>query len=279
MPDAHHRAAIAERAARAGGAVAREYFRGELRVETKDHDNDPVTEADRDAQQQVVATVREEFPDDDFVCEEESVQLVGPEADESEPRLVESIPETGACWVVDPIDGTANFVRRTRTWTTSVAAVVDGQAVGSATYMPAMGDLYAAGPESVTRDGETLSVSDRTDPATFVVSPVGWWPRGERAPFVALCESAAERFGDLRRVGSFQTTLAYVASGGLDAAVCTTGTNSWDTVAGAHLVRRAGGTVTDVRGDPWRHDSEGIVASNGAAHDAVVAAARDALDG
>lgn len=277
MPDSHHRAAIAERAARAGGAVAREFFRSELSVETKDNKNDLVTEADRDAQQQVLATVREEFPDDDFVCEEESVELRGPEADANEARLVESIPETGACWVVDPIDGTSNFVRQTRAWATSIAAVVDGEAVGSATYMPAMGDLYAAGPESVERDGTAMSVSERDDPETFAVSPVGYWPRDQREEFVDLFEAVVERFGDVRRVGSFQTTLAYVADGGLDAAICTRKMSPWDTVAGVHMVRRAGGTVTDANGDPWRHDSDSVVASNGAAHDVVVEAAQQAL--
>ena len=278
MPDAHHRAAIAERAARAGGAVAREFFRSELSVETKDNKNDLVTEADRDAQQQVLATIREEFADDDFVCEEESVELRGPEADADEARLVESIPDNGACWVVDPIDGTSNFVRKTRAWATSVAAVVDGEAVGSATYLPAMGDLYAAGPESVERDGTAMSVSDREDPETFAVSPVGYWPRSQRDEFVDLVEAVVERFGDVRRVGSFQTTLAYVADGGLDVLICTREMNPWDTVAGVHMVRRAGGTVTDANGDPWRHDSDSIVASNGNAHDVAVEAAQQALD-
>jgi len=277
MTDAHHRAAMAERAARAGGAVAREYFRSDLSVETKRDKNDLVTEADRDAQQQVLATIREEFPDDDFVCEEESVALRGPEADDGEARLVEEVPESGACWVVDPIDGTSNFVRGTRVWTTSVAAVVDGEAVGSATYMPAMGDLYAGGPESVERDGTTLSVSDREDPETFAASPVGYWPPDQRDEFVDLFEAVVERFGDARRVGSFQTTLAYVADGGLDAAICTREMRPWDTVAGVHMVREAGGRVTDVHGDEWRHDSEGVVASNGEAHDVVVEAAQQAL--
>jgi myo-inositol-1(or 4)-monophosphatase len=278
VTDFHHRAAIAERAARAGGAVAREFFRQDLSVETKDNKNDLVTEADRDAQQQVLATVWEEFPDDDFVCEEETGELRGPEADAGEARLVEAVPESGACWVVDPIDGTSNFVRETRTWATSIAAVVGGEAVGSATYLPAMGDLYAAGPESAERDGTALSVSDRDDPETFAASPVGYWPWDQRDEFVDLFEAVVERFGDARRVGSFQTTLAYVADGGLDVAICTRKMDPWDTVAGVHMVREAGGTVTDVHGDRWHHDSDSVVASNGNAHDVVVEAAQQALE-
>ena len=59
-------------------------------------------------------------------------------------------------------------------------------------------------------------------------------------------------------------------------AVVPPGADPWDTVVGAGLVQAAGGTVTDVHGDPWRHDSVGLVASNGAAHDEVLAAARTA---
>jgi len=278
MADAHHRAALAERAARAGGVVARKQFRGDLAVETKANKNDVVTETDRGAQAQVVATVREEFPDDAFLCEEELVSLSGPETAETEPTGVDSIPDQGSAWVVDPIDGTTNFVRGLRTWATSVAAVTDGETVGAATYMPSMGDLYAAGPESATRDGATLSVSDRTDPETFVVTPVGWWDMDDRGEFGRLCSSVVEQFGDMRRVGSFQATLAFVADGALDGGVGTTRTNPWDTVAGVHMVRQAGGTVTDLHGEPWQPDSVGIVASNGEAHDALVDAANAALE-
>jgi myo-inositol-1(or 4)-monophosphatase len=278
MPDSHHRAALAERAARAGGVVARQEFRGDLAVETKANKNDIVTETDRDAQAQVVATVREEFPDDLFLCEEDLDTRSGPETAETPPTGVDHVPDQGSAWVVDPIDGTTNFVRGLRTWATSVAALSDGETVGAATYMPSMGDLYSAGPESATRDGATLSVSDRTDPETFVVTPVGWWDMDDRGEFGRLCSAVVERFGDMRRIGSFQATLAFVADGALDGAVGTTRTNPWDTLAGVHMVRQAGGTVTDLDGERWRHDSVGLVASNGEAHDDLVAAANAALE-
>lgn len=268
MTDAHHRAAIAERAARAGGVVAREQFRGELDVETKADKTDLVTAADREAQQQVLATICEEFASDQFVCEEEDVQLAGPESDEPSATLVDSVPDTGASWIVDPIDGTTNFVRGSRTWATSVTALVDGEPVGSANYLPAMGDLYAAGPESVTRDGKTMRVSDATDPEAFLTAVVNRWIDPEA--FGAICRVADEQLGDVRRLGSFQATLAMLAAGGFDAAVCTQPANAWDTVAGVHMVRAAGGTVTDVHGDRWHADSEGMVASNSQSHDAVL---------
>jgi len=262
--DETHRAAVAERAARAGGTVARERFRQGVDVETKADKNDLVTAADRDAQQQVVATVRREFPEEPFLCEESEgggeVRVAGLDAVERR----EAVPASGPVWVVDPVDGTANYVRGLRYWATVVAALVDGEPVGVATYLPAQGDSYTAGPESVTRNGDPVRVSDRTDPETFAVGAVGRWPR---EPGGASLDDLGARFGDVRRVGSMQATLALVASGSLEGAVATGRPHPWDSIAGAELVRRAGGTVTDLRGEPWTHDSTGLVASNGRAHE------------
>jgi myo-inositol-1(or 4)-monophosphatase len=269
MTDATRRAALAERAARAGGVVARETFREDLLVETKSDKNDVVTEADRDAQHQVVSTIRNEFPTDTLVCEEDATPP-GENVD-----LQKSVPESGRAWIVDPIDGTANYVRGIRFWGTSVAAVVDGNPVGVATYLPSEGDLYAAGPESVTCNGTVLSVSERTDPETFAVGLIGWWPTKGGDAYASLFRAAADRFGDLRRLGCMQGVLALVASGGLDAAFMPERPHPWDAVSGVHLIRRAGGTATDIHGERWHHDSEGLVVSNGEAHDVVLDAVRD----
>lgn len=273
MTDSHRRAAMAERAARAGGAVARQSFRGELTVETKADKTDLVTETDRDAQRQVIATIREEFPDDVIIAEEEALP-VGTDGDGG---LVETVPERGDAWVIDPIDGTSNFSRGTGLWTTSVAAVVDREPVGSASYFPVYGDVYGAGPDSATRDGSSLRVSTASDPETFAAGLVGRWTRGESEQFGDICAGLNEHLGDVRRLGSMQATLAYVAAGGLEAAIATTDHHPWDSVAGVHLVRSAGGRVTDLAGERWAIDSDGLVASCGTAHDAVVSAVRDGL--
>jgi myo-inositol-1(or 4)-monophosphatase len=269
MTERRRRVAVAERAARAGGAVARTQFRGELSVETKSNKNDVITQVDRDTQTQVVSTIHAEFPPDPFLCEEK-LDMPGKQ---DPPESIEEVPDDGPAWVIDPIDGTANFVRGMEPWTTSVAAVENGETVGSATYLPITGDCYTAGPDNGTRDGTVLSVSERTDPETFAVVPAGWWEMDERDAFGRLCTAIGERFGDLRRIGSFQATLAYIADGALDGAVCTTPTYPWDTVAGVHMIRQAGGTVTDIHDDRWTPDSTGLVASNGECHDVLLEAA------
>jgi len=274
MTDATHKAALAERAARAGGVVARGTFREAISVETKDHKNDLVTEADRDAQLQILSTIHQEFPNATLVCEED-VEPVGTRADFD---LVDEVPETGDAWVVDPIDGTGNYVRGMRFWATSIAAVTDGEPVGVATYLPSLEDIYTAGPESVSLNDAPIRVSERTDPETFAVGLNGWGPGEARSEFVSLFERAISTFGDVRRMGSMQGVLALVASGSLDAAFMPRRPHPWDSLAGVHLIRRAGGTVTDVHGDDWDEGSEGLVVSNGEAHETVVDVVQNGLD-
>ena len=256
------RAECARRAAEAGGAVALEHFREGIDVETKGAKTDVVTQADRDAQRAVVDAIREAYPDDPVVGEEDE------EASE--------LPADGPAWVVDPIDGTNNFVRGIRQWTTSVAAVVDGAVVGGASVCPALGDTYTLADGTAYRNGEALSVSDRADPEEFTVVPTIWWDFDRRDEYAAACRGIVERFGDMRRFGVAQLELGLCAAGAVDAVVTNVAAHPWDTVVGVGLVEAAGGVVTDVHGEPWRHDGRGVVASNGEAHDVVLEAAREA---
>jgi len=284
MSDARQRAALAERAVRAGGGVARDVFRGELTIETKANKNDLVTDADREAQRQVVHTIVQEFPEESFLCEETFENPGGEDTPDAPAPIqradetVESVPATGPCWVVDPIDGTANFARGIRLWTTSIAALTDGETVAAATYLPSVQDIYTAGPDSATRNGEVLATSERDDPETFAVGLVAYWANDRSEQFGALTREVAATFGDSRRLGSFQATLAMVASGELDAAVTTEPITAWDTLAGVELVEAAGGTVTDPDGSPWSVETDGLVASNGQAHDAVVGAVQASIE-
>lgn len=253
--------ALARRAAAAGAAVAAEHFRTDIDVERKGEKTDVVTQADRDAQAAVVDVLREARPEDAIVGEEDDA--------------LKTVPETGAAWIVDPIDGTTNYVRGVRTWATAVAAVRDGEPVAGVTDLPALEDAYWTDGETAYRNGERVSVSEEADPEACVVAPTMWWDFDSRDQYTRACRALVHRFGDLRRIGCAQAELAGVADGSLDGVVTNVETFPWDTVAGVALVRAAGGTVTDLSGDRWRHDSTGLVASNGRIHDALLAAARE----
>ncbi|WP_049917832.1 inositol monophosphatase family protein [Haloferax denitrificans] len=245
------------RAATEGSEVAHELFRTDLAVDTKQSTLDLVTKADTETQRRTISVIRESFPD---------ATIVGEEEDERK-----SVPEDGDAWVIDPIDGTTNFVHGSQLWTTTVASVRDHQTVAAATVAPALGDIYAATPDGTTRNDNPITVSSKTDLDEFVVAPILRYGPDRDAEFGDLLKRLIVRFGDLRRLGCAQVTLAMVACGTLDVAASEQpDPNPWDTIAGVSLVRRAGGTVTDIRGNQWVPGCEGLVASNGEAHDEVL---------
>lgn len=262
--EATTRLAVAREAARMGAEVAMGGFRGEFTVESKESALDSVTEFDREVQRRVATLLREEDPDAVVVGEEALPDI--------ESRT--TVPEQGDAWVVDPIDGTNNFVNGNRNWGVAVGAVEDGQPVAAVNVFPALGDSYAAAGGEVTRNGDTVTVSDRTEPEEFTINPIFGLSRRHRQKLSEYVDVVAGEFGDHRRFGSAQLALSAVASGELDAAVSAVRLHPWDLVGGVHLVRQAGGTVTDANGNRWEPTSKGLVASNGAIHDTLV----DAFD-
>lgn len=255
---------VAERAARAGAEHAYSLFRRRLTVETKANKTDVVTRADREAQREVIRVIRDADPDATVVGEEEDART--------------AVPDSGTAWIVDPIDGTHNYVRGGRCWATSVCLVRDGDPRAAATVLPALGDSFRSVGTSVVRNDQPVTTSDRSDPERCVVCPTVWWPMDRREEYAAAVRAIVERFGDMKRPGSAQSALARLAAGELDGVLTNVETNPWDTVAGVHFVRLAGGRVTDLRGRAWSHDSTGLVASNGAVHEEVLAAARAISD-
>ena len=254
------RASVAERAARGGAAVASDRFRSDVDVETKGGKTDVVTEADRASQRRVIEVVRDVYPADALVGEEE--------------EELKAVPAEGPAWIVDPIDGTNNYVRDVRVFATAVAAVVDGDPVAAATVLPAMDDVYTSDADGAYRNGDRVAVSGISDPELATVAPTVWWGFDRRDEYAAACSEVVHRFGDMRRFGCAQATLAMVADGSLEGTITNVACHPWDTVAGVHMVRQAGGRVTDLDGVRWAHDSRGLVASNGSVHDELLEAAR-----
>ncbi|AZH25480.1 inositol monophosphatase family protein [Haloplanus aerogenes] len=251
------RQTMAVEAAHAGAELAAELFRTSLDVETKASATDYVTEADTGSQRRIVERIADAYPDD---------AIVGEEGDQRK-RLRDG--ETA--WVIDPIDGTTNYVRGIPFWATSVAAVVDGETVAAANSLPALDEVYHAGTDGVTHDGDAATVSDTADLETSVVAPTLRYGREHGDAYGSLLGTLSPAVGDVRRLGSAQTALSLVAGGHVDAALGVVASHPWDTVAGVHLIRQAGGRVTDLTGEPWTPRSEGLVASNGRIHDDLLA--------
>ena len=259
------RESTVESIAENGSELAASQFRTTMSVETKSSKIDPVTAADRATQADIIERIEATFPDDAIVGEEEGA--------------LKTIPETGYAWIIDPIDGTLNYSRGLNEWVTSVAVVEGCEPIAAANVAPALGDTYTATAESVTRNETALSVSETTDPESFLVASTLRLQTADHERIGVLADRIIERFGEFRRTGSAQLTLSLVASGSLDAVIgFDMDPKPWDTVGGVFQVRRAGGTVTDLDGDQWTPGGPGLVASNGQCHDAVLAIAQETVE-
>lgn len=254
-------------AATAGGTVALERFETDLAVDNKgDPDEamgpaDVVTETDRETQRRVVSVLTEADPTATVVGEENDAQ--------------KTVPETGRAWVIDPIDGTFNFIRGVHYWTTSVAATVDGEPVVACSFLPALDRTYTADESDAFLDGTSISVSNRSAGGSTTVAPINPPEYGSRPVYNAGVSGLFEQFGTIVRFCTTQVTLALLARGALDGAVTPERPHPWDSLAGAQLVRQAGGVVTDLDGERWTVNSDSMVASNGQIHGQLLEAAQE----
>jgi histidinol-phosphatase len=238
-------------AARAGGAVAVEHYRRGFSVSLK-ADRSPVTEADHEAEREIVRVLRARCPDHG---------MLGEELGESGPR--------DRRFIIDPIDGTRNFIRRIPTWATLIGLEEDGVVTAGVVFQPVPGVLHTAWRgRGAWCDGERLRVSpvDALDRALVVHSSVNFLKRSAYwEGFLRL----SDRTQVQRGFGDFSAYL-WVAEGKGEIALSTT-VKAWDVAALKAIVEEAGGRLTDLEGQSGIYGST-VFASNGLLHDAGLAA-------
>ncbi len=244
----------AVRAARAAGEIIRSFYEETYTVAEKGHDS-PVTPADLQANHKIHEILQGAFPDYGWLSEE----------------TVDS-PERLSCrrvWVVDPMDGTKEFVQKIPEFSVSIALVEDGSPVIGVAYNPIRNQLFFAGRgQGVWQDDKKVCVSTTSSLAgATVLASRSEHKRGEW-----------ERFKSLFRViptGSAAYKFALVAAGNADATFTLVPKNEWDLCAGALLVEEAGGKVTDLDGRPIIYNRKetllrGVIASNGLLHQQIL---------
>jgi myo-inositol-1(or 4)-monophosphatase len=179
----------------------------------------------------------------------------------------------GRLWIVDPLDGTVNFLHGLPLWCVSIAVVEDGRLVEAAVHAPALDMTFtAAAGAGAQLNGAAVTVSDCADVRDAILATGFPYARDtvadnnlENVPRVGAVA------GGLRRMGSAALDLALTAAGRLDG-FWELHLNPWDVAAGALLVREAGGSVTDFSGDARLErvlEGRNIVATNGRIHDAL----------
>jgi len=246
---------VAIDAARQAGTIVLGYYEGEFEVREKSHDN-PVTAADLEADECIKRILLGAFPNDGWLSEETA---------DSGDRL-----ERSRAWVVDPLDGTKEFTQHIPEFCICIALVEHGKPVVGVSFNPAADRMYAASRgRGTTCNGEPVRASTQsTLRDAEVLASRSEDKRGEWDPFK-----------DRVRVlltGSVAFKLAELSRGEGDATFTLTPKNEWDICSGTILLEEAGGTATGLDGKPLVFNQpsplrDGMIATNGVLHDAIVA--------
>lgn len=257
---------IAEAAALAGAAVLRAHAGG-VQVDAWEgkRASDFVTFVDREAEQEVLRVIRAARPHDPVLAEEGTAGTLLAGAGTDAARL--ATDHEGTLWVIDPLDGTTNFLHGYPMYAVSVAAVVDGEPVAGAVVDGAAGDAWCAERNrGATRNGAPLSVSS-IDALAHALIGTGFPFKtpGRIAEHFAALRKVLERTSGARRGGSAALDLCHVAAGYLDG-FFELELAPWDIAAGVLLVREAGGLVTDLAGRRPVTGAAGVLAGNPMVH-------------
>ena len=227
---------LAERAARAAGEVLMTYYgRVPEGLASKTSATDPVSDADREAERVIRELLSAERPDDGLVGEEGS-HIEG---------------EHSRRWIVDPLDGTVNFLYGLRAWGVSIALEdEEGLAVG-VVFNPVSRECFAAERgKGATVNGGPIHVTDRRSLEGAMVATGFSYESARRAEQASILVELLPRIRDIRRAGGASLDLAYVAAGRVDG-YYERGVQIWDVAAGLLIVREAGGVTADMDGEPW----------------------------
>jgi myo-inositol-1(or 4)-monophosphatase len=240
-------------AAHTGGAIVRDAFGAARNVVAK-APGDWASDTDTGSERAVRAALLSAAPDIPVVGEEEGGD------------------RTTLGWLVDPLDGTANFLHRFPVVGVSIALVEDGVPIVAVVDAPLLGDTYTArrGGGAWCND-ERLEISERALDEAIVATGFPFRKKRERLDeYFPVFERALRTFEDLRRAGAAALDLAWCAAGVFDG-YFEQALGPWDVAAGALLVREAGGVVTDWLGDDaaWLESGD-VVAGPAAVHERLL---------
>jgi len=246
---------IAVRAARAAGRVITQHIDrlDRVAVQSKGR-NDFVSDVDRMAEQAIVDTLHDAYPDHAILGEEGGAQ-----------------GESDYCWIIDPLDGTTNYLHAFPHYAVSIGLTHRDQLECGVVYDPLRQELFTARRGNGAQlDGRRIRVSQRKALSGSLLGTGFPFRKQEHLPaYVDMFRDVCIHSSDLRRAGSAALDLAYVACGRLDG-FWEIGLSPWDMAAGALLVREAGGIVTDFGGDADYLKTGNIVAGGLKVHNALL---------
>lgn len=247
---------MVQAAMKAGRSLSRDFGEVQnLQVSLKGP-GDYVSQADRKAEDIIYTELAKARPGYGFLMEERGAVA----GDDDQHR-----------WIVDPLDGTTNFLHGIPIFSISIALERQGQLVAAVIYNPAMDELYTAerGGGAFMND-RRLRVAARTKLSDAVVGcGIPHLGRGHHGNFLVELRNVMNEVAGVRRMGSAALDLAYVAAGRMDG-YWETGLSTWDIAAGLLLVREAGGFASEPDGGQDMLESGNVVAGNETIHRALV---------
>jgi myo-inositol-1(or 4)-monophosphatase len=262
LPDAGELERLADaavEAARRGGEIVRAAARqaAPLRIDEKSA-KDFVTEVDTASEKTILEYLAETFPEHGVLAEESATGWEAPR---------------GYQWVVDPLDGTTNFIHGFPVYGVSVGLRLDGRVVAGAVYDPSREEMFrAARGRGATLDGKPLRASEASSmEAALLVTGFPFREHGRTSAYVETLEALMRATSGIRRPGAASLDMASVACGRMDG-FFEVGLSPWDLAAGLLLVEEAGGVVTDLFGEPRVLETGDVVAAGPALHPALLAA-------
>lgn len=239
---------VATKAAKEAGEVLRTYFEQVGLERELKSDKSFVTEADRKSEDIIVKRIGETFPEHGILGEEG--HNINPDSEYQ--------------WIIDPLDGTANFVNGIPIFAISIGLVKAGVPFIGVIYNPITHSVYAGERgKGVTYNGQKTNVSKQEAAAGTVTIGYGGKDK-DRAR--NLPGKASPFFKSTRILGSCSLEMGYIARGGTEGFICMS-LSKWDYAAGALLIEEAGGKITTLDKKPWSLDVNSFIASNGVAHD------------
>ncbi|TJY42389.1 inositol monophosphatase [Cohnella pontilimi] len=237
-------------------------------LDTKYSMHDLVTEVDKGSERMIRNLIATHFPSHSFLGEEG----VGP-GPEASAKAIERVSDAEYVWIVDPVDGTTNYVHGFPFFSVSIALAHRGQVIVGVIYDPMRDELFVAERgKGAYVHGRKMKVSPELTLAQSLVAT--GFPADHRAALPANLkgiQAIAPQVRNLRISGSAALHLAYVAAGRLSG-FWEIGLSAWDIAAGALLVEESGGHLSDTEGKPYHLGVRNIVATNGHIHDELVVA-------
>lgn len=266
---------VATEAAKKAGDIILGNAGGAEVTERKANSRDLLTLIDPLCEKTIRTTVLDRFPDHDFLGEED----VPPGKEASAAAIEEKLSSNGSdwLWIVDPIDGTTNFVHGMPLNMPSIAVAYKGIVVVGVIYDPHRDELFTAtkGGGSFL-NGNSIEVGEQRELGDAVVAMGS--PPGEESMKMSLIgvQALMPKVRTIRMIGSAAIMLAWIANGRLTA-YWEYDLSSWDIAAGALIIQEAGGDFTDLAGDPFTLQTRKIVASNGKVHDELLTVLKTAV--